>query len=84
MDPVKSAVKRNLTYTLHLDSPTIVMGKTQGINTFLEIITSAVVRKTVGGRVLGSDQRISVYEALKGLTINGAWQSREQAKKGSL
>ena len=35
MDPVRSAIKRNLTFTLHLDSPTIVMGKIQGINTFL-------------------------------------------------
>lgn len=53
MDPVGSAIKKNLTYTLHNDSPTIVMGQVQGINTFIQIISNAVNRKTIGGRVLG-------------------------------
>lgn len=84
MNPAGSAVKRNLTFTLHNDSPTIVMGKMKGINTFLHIAASAVNRKTAQGLTLGEEQKISVYEALKGLTINSAWQSREQATKGSL
>lgn len=40
------------------------------------MIAAAVNRKTIGGRVLGEDQRVTAYEALKGLTINGAWQIR--------
>lgn len=35
MNPIRSAIERNLTFTLHLDSPTILTGKVQGINTFL-------------------------------------------------
>jgi len=76
MNPVGSAVKKNVTFTLHNDSPTIVMGKIKGVNTFFEIISSAVIRKTLSGRTLGEEQKVSVYDALKGITINSAWQSR--------
>ena len=45
---------------------------------------SAVVRKTLSGRVLGEDERISVYDALKGVTINSAWQSNMENEAGSI
>jgi len=51
------------------------MGMVKGINTFLQLVDIAVNRKTSAGRVLGEEQRITVYEALKGLTINAAWQT---------
>lgn len=54
MDPVASAIARNLTYTLHNDSPTIAMGSAKGYNTFIGIISHAVNRKTIKGRVLGA------------------------------
>ena len=53
MNPAGSAVKRNLTFTLHNDSPVVLMGEAAGRNTFWEIIESAVNRKTIAGRVLG-------------------------------
>ncbi len=84
MNPAKSAVNRNLSYTLHNDSPVIMNGVFQGRNTFLGILDAAINRKTSGGLLLGEDQKITPYEALAGVTINSAWQSREQDRKGSI
>jgi predicted amidohydrolase YtcJ len=34
--------------------------------------------------VLGEDERISVYDALKAVTINSAWQSNMEKEAGSI
>ena len=47
-------------------------------------IHNAVNRKTESGRVLGEHQRIPVMEAIKAVTINGAYQYFEEDKKGSI
>jgi predicted amidohydrolase YtcJ len=85
MNPVGSAVRRGLKYTLHNDSPVVSMGLFNGINTFLKGVSAAVNRKTITGRVLDDGtQKISVYDALKGVTINAAWQSHSEDVKGSI
>jgi predicted amidohydrolase YtcJ len=43
-----------------------------------------VTRKGWNGETWGANQRISVAEALRVLTINGAYASREEAIKGSI
>jgi len=47
-------------------------------------LDSAVNRVTSGGRVLGANNSITAYQALQGVTINSAWQSREDSIKGTL
>jgi hypothetical protein len=47
-------------------------------------IQSMVTRKDVQGRVWGANQRISVSEAMKICTMNGAYASFEENIKGSL
>jgi predicted amidohydrolase YtcJ len=47
-------------------------------------IQSMVTRKDMQGRVWGPDQRISVSEAMKICTMNGAYASFEEEIKGSL
>jgi predicted amidohydrolase YtcJ len=47
-------------------------------------LTSMVTRKDTQGRVWGEEQRISVAEALKICTVNGAYASFEEDIKGSL
>ena len=47
-------------------------------------LQSMVTRKDVKGRVWGEKQRISIEEALKVCTINGAYASFEEEIKGSL
>ncbi|MGL4664350.1 MAG: amidohydrolase family protein, partial [Clostridium butyricum] len=39
---------------------------------------------TKKGTLLGKDERIPVYEALKAVTINAAYQYFEEDKKGSI
>ncbi len=85
MNPAGSALRKGVNFTLHNDSPTVIAGIINGQNTFLKIISAAVNRKTISGRVLDDGtQKISVYDALKAITINSAWQSKEQNTKGSI
>lgn len=77
ISPVKEAVDNNMVFTLHQDSPIIKPN-------MLETVWCAVKRKTKYGVILGKDERISVYDALKGITINGAYSYFEENEKGSI
>ena len=50
----------------------------------LETVWCAVNRVTRSGAVLGPEQRIPVYEALRAVTANAAWQYFEENSKGTL
>jgi predicted amidohydrolase YtcJ len=52
-------------------------------NPFLAIQT-VVTRKTEGGKVFGPEQKVTREQALKMLTIDAAWMSFDEAKKGSI
>src|SRR5690606_3057969 len=47
-------------------------------------VWTAVNRPLRSGGVLGPDQRITAYQALQAITINAAYQYREDAMKGSI
>jgi predicted amidohydrolase YtcJ len=44
----------------------------------------AVERKTQGGQVIGPEQRVSREEALRMTTVDAAWLSFDEDKKGSI
>ena len=50
----------------------------------LETVWCAVNRTTKVGVSLGENQEISVLEALKAITINGAYQYFQENEKGSI
>lgn len=50
----------------------------------LMAIQSMVTRKDFKGRVWGPNQRITVSEAMRICTMNGAWASMEETIKGSI
>ncbi len=50
----------------------------------LMAIQSMVTRKDFDGRVWGPNQRITVLQAMKICTVNGAWASMEEGIKGSI
>jgi predicted amidohydrolase YtcJ len=50
----------------------------------LFLIWTAVNRLSRGGEVIGPDERISPLQALKAVTLDGAYLYREEASKGSL
>lgn len=77
ISPVKSAMEEGLIYNFHQDTPVVKPD-------MLHTVWCAVNRITRNGRLLGSNERISVYEALKGVTINAAYEYFEEGQKGSL
>jgi predicted amidohydrolase YtcJ len=48
------------------------------------ILWTAVNRASRSGRVIGPDERVSVLDGLKALTIEGAHQYFEEGRKGSI
>lgn len=77
VSPVKSALDRGLVYNFHTDTP-VVKPK------LLHSVWCAVNRITRNGTEIGPEQRIGVYEALKGITINAAYAYFEENSKGSI
>ena len=77
ISPAASALKKGIRFTFHQDSPVIRPD-------MMETVWCAVNRQTKTGRVLGADQRIPVYEALKAVTIHAAYQYFEEQEKGSI
>ena len=50
----------------------------------LTLVDCAVNRRTPSGNVIGPDQRIAPYDALRAVTSMAAFQLKEEATKGSL
>lgn len=77
VSPCRSAVSRGVVVDFHQDTP-VTRPK------MLHSVWCAVNRITRGQAVIGPQQRISVYEALKAVTINGAYSYFEEHEKGSI
>jgi predicted amidohydrolase YtcJ len=75
--PVGAAQKSGLRNSLHNDSPMYPAEP-------FKLMQTAVTRTTRRGNVIGEEQCITVEEAIKGLTINAAWQLFMDDKVGSL
>ncbi len=77
ISPAKSALKRNIPFTLHADSPVLP-------SNIMFMMWSAVNRITRNGVEIGKDQCVETLDALKAVTINAAYQYHEEDIKGSL
>jgi predicted amidohydrolase YtcJ len=77
ISPAASALKRGMIYTQHHDAPVAMPNS-------IMILASQMNRTTRSGKVLGPEQRVSVMDALKSITINAAYQYFEEDTKGSL
>lgn len=77
VSPVQSAFKRNLMVNFHEDPPVTPPNP-------LMSLWAAVNRVTRGGNVIAPEQRCSVYDGLKAITINGAYSYFEEDSKGSI
>ena len=73
--PIAQALQKGISVTLHQDPPVSPPN-------MLHSIWSAVTRTTRSGRQLGMP--ITVLDALKGVTINAAYQYFEENEKGSI
>ncbi|WP_027965361.1 amidohydrolase [Halalkalibacillus halophilus] len=77
LDPLQSVKDKGLLYTLHSDNPITPISP-------LFSIWAAVNRRTKDGHVLGEEERISVEEALKTMTIYGAKLNNTEDENGSI
>ena len=77
VSPCKSALDRGLIFNLHTDTPV-------RLPKMLHSVWAAVNRRTQNGVTIGPEQRIDVYNALKGITINAAYAYFEEDSKGSI
>ena len=77
ISPLGWAVKEGIKFTLHQDPPVKMPNQILAIH-------NAVNRETQSGRVLGEQHKISVLEAIKGVTIYGANQYFEEDIKGTI
>ena len=77
LSPMKSAADLDIHFTNHNDYIVTPMDQ-------LFTVWSAVNRISRTGRIIGADQRISPEQALKAITLDGAWQYGEEDSKGSI
>lgn len=71
------ALRAGLPFTLHTDTPVLRPN-------LLEAAWCAVNRVTKKGVQLDEDQKVGVYDALRAITANGAYQYGEEDRKGTL
>ncbi|WP_432669599.1 amidohydrolase [Pseudomonas umsongensis] len=76
-DPAASAIKRGMLFTEHHDAPVATPSA-------MMIVFASVNRTSRSGEVIGPDQRISPYVALKSITASAAYQYFEERSKGTL
>jgi hypothetical protein len=77
ISPLASAVKRGIRFTVHDDTPVTPVHP-------LQLVSVAATRLTTSGEVLGPDQRITVEQALRAITIDAAWQNFQEDTTGSI
>lgn len=74
---IRSALNRGMKVTSHTDAPV-------AFPNLMMILWTTVNRVSRSGAIIGEDERLTPYEALKSITIWGAYQHFEEDRKGSL
>ncbi len=76
--PMNTLEKMGIKFSLNHDAPILPRPDV------LALVDAAVNRTTATGQVVGPDERISPYVALKAVTAYPAFQIKEEATKGTL
>lgn len=77
ISPIKSALNKGLHVTSHTDAPV-------ALPNLMMILWTTVNRVSRSGKVMGEAEKLTAYEALKSITIWGAYQFYEEDTKGTL
>lgn len=77
LSPMKSASELGIHFTNHNDYIVTPMDQ-------LLTVWSAVNRVSRSGQIIGPDERITPEQALRAITLDGAWQNKEEDVKGSI
>ena len=77
LSPMKSAKARGIRFSNHNDFSVTPIEP-------MRMVQTAVDRLSRKGVVIGPDERVDPWTALKALTIDAAWQIREEHEKGTI
>ena len=77
ISPIRSALERSHVVTSHTDAPI-------ALPNLLQVMWATVNRTSRDGVVIGPDERLTPLEALKSVTLWGAFQHFEEDTKGSI
>jgi len=77
MSPMASAFAKGLHCSNHTDYVVTPMEP-------MRVMWSSIKRTSRSGKVLGPDERIDIWQALRSQTIEAAWQLFEEDRKGTL
>jgi predicted amidohydrolase YtcJ len=77
ISPIRTALDKGLRVTSHTDAPV-------ALPNLMQVMWATVNRTSRSGKVMGADERLTPLEALKAVTIWGAYQFFEEDSKGSI
>ncbi|PNW26041.1 amidohydrolase [Formosa algae] len=77
ISPVKTALNKGVKITIHTDAPV-------ALPNLMRVVWTAVNRTSRSGAIIGKNERLTPYEALKALTDWSAYQHFEENEKGTL
>lgn len=77
ISPMRSILNTGLHATSHTDAPV-------ALPNLMQVVWATVNRTSRSGMIIGPEERVTPYEAMKMITLWGAEQFGEQAIKGSL
>lgn len=77
ISPTRTALNKGLKITIHTDAPV-------ALPNLMRVIWTAVSRVSRSGEIIGKEERLTPYEALKCITEWSAYQHFEEDSKGTL
>jgi hypothetical protein len=77
ISPTRTALNKGLKLTIHTDAPV-------ALPNLMRMVGITVERKSRSGKLIGESEKLTPYEALKGITEWSAYQHFEEAKKGTI
>ena len=77
ISPMRSVLSAGMLATSHTDAPV-------ALPNLMQVMWATVNRTSRSGKVMGADERITSIEALKAITLWGAYEHFEEKSKGSL
>ena len=77
ISPTNTALKKGLKFTSHHDAPVALPSS-------IRVLSATVTRSSRSGQIIGPEERIGSYLALKALTDWAAYQHFEEGSKGTI
>ena len=77
ISPTRTALNKGLRITIHTDAPV-------ALPDLMRMVGITVERKSRSGKLIGAGEKLTPYEALKGITEWSAYQHFEENNKGTI